>query len=119
MLAFDTPAPATTVGRRTVSNVPVQALILMNNEFISQQCDIWATQLIDENHPTFAALLNSAFRSAFARQATPDEVTAIQQFAEETRQEIGPNAPELLRCHAAVTAVCHVLLNQKEFLFLE
>jgi hypothetical protein len=119
MLAFDTPAPATTVGRRTVSNVPVQALILMNNEFIGQQCELWATQLISENHPTFDALLNSAFRSAFARPATPDEVTAIQQFAEETRQEIGPDAPELLRCHATVTAVCHVLLNQKEFLFLE
>src|SRR5262249_54545860 len=34
MLAFDTPNPFSTVGRRTVSNVPAQALILMNDPLV-------------------------------------------------------------------------------------
>ena len=31
-----------TVGRRTVSNVPAQALILMNDPFVHQQATLWA-----------------------------------------------------------------------------
>ena len=37
MLAFDTPIPFTTIGRRNVSNVPAQALILMNDPFVAEQ----------------------------------------------------------------------------------
>ena len=41
LLAFDTPIPFSTVGRRTVSNVPAQALILMNDPFVHQQAEAW------------------------------------------------------------------------------
>ena len=34
LLAFDTPIPFSTVGRRQVSNVPAQSLILMNDPFV-------------------------------------------------------------------------------------
>jgi hypothetical protein len=37
MLAFDTPQTAQTFGRRARSNVPAQALILMNDPFVQQQ----------------------------------------------------------------------------------
>src|SRR5262249_62354160 len=36
-LAFDYPVPFTTLGKRTVSNVPAQALTLLNNPFVIQQ----------------------------------------------------------------------------------
>src|SRR5262249_13004659 len=34
LLVFDYPTPFTTIGRRGVSNVPAQALALMNNPFV-------------------------------------------------------------------------------------
>ena len=37
MLAFDMPIPFSTIGRRSVSNVPAQALILMNDPFVVEQ----------------------------------------------------------------------------------
>ena len=37
MLAFDTPIPFTTIGRRNSSNVPSQALILLNDPLVAQQ----------------------------------------------------------------------------------
>jgi hypothetical protein len=46
MLAFDTPIPFTTIGRRNVSNVPAQALILMNDPFIAEQSRVWARTLL-------------------------------------------------------------------------
>ena len=48
MLAFDTPSPFSTVGRRTVSNVPAEALILMNDPFVHQQAALWAKRVISQ-----------------------------------------------------------------------
>ena len=36
-LAFDYPIPFTTIGRRGASNVPAQALTMMNNPFVVEQ----------------------------------------------------------------------------------
>ena len=41
-LAFDTPAPFSTMGRRNVSNVPAQALTLMNDPLVVSQARLWA-----------------------------------------------------------------------------
>src|SRR5207248_3721436 len=41
-LAFDYPVPFTTMGKRTVSNVPAQALTLLNNPFVTQQGKLFA-----------------------------------------------------------------------------
>ena len=45
MLAFDMPSPFSTMGKRTVSNVPAQALIMMNDPFVHEQSGIWAKNL--------------------------------------------------------------------------
>ena len=39
-LAFDYPVPFTCIGRRATSNVPAQALAMMNNPFIQQQAEV-------------------------------------------------------------------------------
>ncbi|MFT5498676.1 MAG: hypothetical protein ACI9TH_004091, partial [Kiritimatiellia bacterium] len=45
MMAYDTPSPFSSVGRRTVSNVPSQALILMNDPFVLDQAKKWAERV--------------------------------------------------------------------------
>ena len=47
MLAFDTPIPFNCMGRRNVSNVPAQALILMNDPFVVEQAKVWAQRSAD------------------------------------------------------------------------
>ncbi len=44
-VAFDYPSPISAIGTRTVSTVPSQALIMMNNEFIAQQASKWADRV--------------------------------------------------------------------------
>ncbi len=46
-LAFDYPATATTAGRRGTSNVPAQALSLLNNPFVKQQSAAWAKRQLE------------------------------------------------------------------------
>ena len=49
MLTFDTPVPFSTMGRRNVSNVPAQALILMNDPLVVELASKWAERAIDES----------------------------------------------------------------------
>src|SRR5207247_10671255 len=67
-LAFDYPLPITTIGNRSVSTVPSQALMMMNSEFIAQQAEEWARRLCAaESEPR--KRVEQMFRTAFARPA--------------------------------------------------
>jgi hypothetical protein len=42
MTAFDAPAPASTTGKRDVTNVPGQSLLLLNDPFVMRLAESWA-----------------------------------------------------------------------------
>lgn len=117
MLAFDTPAPMSTRGRRNVSNVPAQALIMLNDEFAHQQAERWAELLLEE---TTAArpVIRLAWEQALGRAPEDRELTAILQFAGQqagyhdeslTDDVIGPET---------LADVCHAVMNTKEFIYI-
>ncbi len=108
MLAFDTPVPFSTMGRRTVSNVPAQALILMNDPFVSELAKAWASRLIDAEPENAAARVELLFQTAFARPPTPPESDVTLRFASiQTSGEL-----------AAWTAIAHAIFNSKEFIYV-
>ncbi len=109
-LAFDYPLPMTTAGRRSVSNVPAQALTLMNSEFAVQQTRYWAekgkaAEWTDEER------IRSLYREAFAREPTDVELQTASEFLREEGQRDRP--PEEIWGD-----LCHVLINVKEFVFI-
>ena len=94
MLAFDTPSPFSTVGRRTVSNVPAQALILMNDPFVHQQAEVWAKRVLaTQGGPTQERITRMylAARSAGRRRDVElsDCLDFLEQQASGGRQEAG------------------------------
>ncbi len=106
--AFDYPTPFTTIGRRTVSNVPAQALVLLNNPFVLGETSRWAKNLLKIPADSRIDLM---YQSAYARNVTPEEKILARQFIEEqTRSQ-----SEL----QAWTELAHALVNAKEFIFLE
>ena len=118
MLAFDTPIPFTTIGRRTQSNVPAQALILMNDPFVVQQAELWAKRTLAEHPGAADARINSLYESAFARLATESEIQDDIEFlkTQASAYEAGANWETDVRAWADL---CHVLFNVKEFVFLK
>jgi hypothetical protein len=117
MLAFDTPLPSSTVGRRSVSNVPAQGLILMNDPFVLEMAKRTASRLAIEDSAPRAALVDAACRAVFGRRARADELPALvefcdRQFALYAASDAG-GAFERTRAD-----LCHVLFNSKEFYFL-
>ena len=117
MMAFDTPQPFSTVGRRTVSNVPGQALIMMNNPLIVEQCQLWAKRLLSEPQ-TREERIRDLYESAFARPPSKQEVNAALAFLTEQASAYQMK-PESIDQDARPWAdLCHVLLNVKEFVFV-
>jgi hypothetical protein len=132
MLAFDTPPPAGTIGRRSVSNVPAQALILMNDPFVAQQAKLWAEKTMKgsegstkyEGRRTKEAdegvgreRIERLYREAFGRPPTKEETELAIQFLNQQAAENGPADPH--QSLAGWTDFCHTLLNTKEFLFVD
>src|SRR6185295_11747908 len=79
LLAFDFPQPFSAIGRRSLSNVPAQALILRNNPFVHDQAAFWAKRLASEGKPA-EERVDGMFRAAFGRPAAPDEVAGATQL---------------------------------------
>lgn len=107
-LAFDFPTPFTTIGRRTTSNVPAQALAMLNNPFVLQQAEGWAQRVLSEKEDTDEARLRKMYLAGFAREPTSDELTAVKRFL----NEFGSDRVR------AWTHLAHVLLNTKELILI-
>lgn len=112
MLAFDTPVPATTVGRRSVSNVPAQALALMNDPLVAGLARFWAERLLREVPGAPADRVRRLYAEAYGRQADSEEVEAALRFVEAQMTEEGLG--EL----AAWADLGHALLGAREFAFV-
>jgi hypothetical protein len=102
-LAFDTPTPFTSMGRRNTSNVPAQALILLNDPMVIQQARRWAARIQATPDLDDRGRLALLFRSAFGRPPGDDEARACLEFAR----------------RSGWADLCHVLINMKEFIFID
>ncbi len=112
--AFDYPTPFTSIGRRTVSNVPAQALVMMNNPFVIQQAELWAKRVLATPDRSTEQRVGAMYEAAFGRPPTKAELTAATDFVAEQAKEYGkPDHPK------AWTDLAHVLFNAKEFIFVE
>jgi Protein of unknown function (DUF1553)/Protein of unknown function (DUF1549)/Planctomycete cytochrome C len=108
-LAFDYPLPISAIGTRTVSTVPSQALMMMNNEFVAQQAGAWARRVVAAT-PDAGTRIQQMYLAAFGRAPAPDEAASISSFVSEQTSK-----PE----EAVWTDVAHVLLNSAEFIYLQ
>lgn len=118
MLAFDTPIPFNAVGRRNVSNVPAQALFLMNDPFVIQQAEIWAKRLIAENSGDTDQMIEQMYQQAFSRSATKAEIANAKEFIEVQAVELKIKPSDAAKDLKVLRDLCHVLWNVKEFIYV-
>jgi cytochrome c553 len=113
-VAFDYPTPFTTIGRRGTSNVPAQALAMLNNPFVLAQAELWAKRVLAEPDRTPEQRVREMYEAAYGRPPSPDELDAAVGFVAGQSKEYGePDHPK------AWADLAHVLFNAKEFIFVE
>lgn len=114
MLAFDTPIPFNATGRRNLSNVPSQALILMNDAFVLEQAAKWSARLC-EKLESDEDRVRSIYLAAFGRTPTDSEMELAKKFISLQAKELGKEelSPEVW------ADFCHVIFNVKEFIHIK
>jgi hypothetical protein len=118
LTAFDLPPPLVTAGRRDVSNVPAQALILMNDPFVAQQARRWAVRVLTIGGLDASGRVRRMYREAYARPPSVAELKAALRFLEGHAGELGLPSERRRDDEQLWADFAHVLINVKEFIFL-
>ncbi len=118
MLAFDTPIPFSTVGARNTSNVPAQALIMMNDPLVIEQARKWAERVLRDGERSTEQRIARLYEDALCRPPTPTETAAARDFLREQGREyqLAPEAAE--RDPRLWADLAHVIWNTKEFVYI-
>ena len=99
---FDCPDASQVTPVRSRSTTPLQALNLLNSQFVLQQAELFAKRLNDEAGDSAKKQIHRAYVLSFGRQPTDDEHIDASDFVE---------------AHG-LTMLCRALLNSNEFLFV-
>ena len=116
---FDGADPNATTDVRVVSTTPIQALFMMNDPFAHEQADQFAIRIALANVET-AKRVNDAYRLAFGRSASHDEIKTAKEYLQKSAQGLKEtDLPVEKQPRAAWASYCRVLLSSNEFLFVD
>jgi hypothetical protein len=106
LTAFDFPNPATTVGDRLVTNVPAQALALMNDPFVHEQARLWGDRVMKSaGEEGLLVAIDRMWQQAFGRPPSGAEIAMARSFVEDNGAE-------------GWADLAHTLIQAKEFRFI-
>ena len=114
---FNQPLPKQTVGRRDVTNVPDQALALLNDPFVVDQAKYWSGRLLRDGESLTAARIERMVWEALGRPARPEEVALLVRLVERSAALRGQRG-ELLASPVVWQDAAHAVFNLKEFLYV-
>ncbi|MCH2060202.1 MAG: PSD1 and planctomycete cytochrome C domain-containing protein [Verrucomicrobiales bacterium] len=115
---FDPADPNLVTGKREETNVPDQALYLMNNPFVIQQAEAMARRLMTEAD-THRERFSKAFLLCYARPATNEEIEATKAFMQNFLIAAGTDSQNRDKVNnLAFVSFCQSLLISAEFRYL-
>ncbi|MBI1321056.1 MAG: DUF1549 domain-containing protein [Candidatus Hydrogenedens sp.] len=118
LLAFDFPVPDSTHGNRTTSNVPAQALMLMNDPFVVDQAAALGATIAGLENKGFAEKLSALFERTLGRPPTEAETTRMEAFAKSQAESRGVPAEQYESDAQLWADLSHVVFTLKEFIFI-
>lgn len=117
MTMFDAPEPTQSIGQRSVTTVPTQALALMNSPFVRQQSEKLFARIKPAADAPLATAVDRGYQLAFNRQPTETERSLMLAFIDQQRAALGPEKPD--STDKALVEFCQVLLCLNEFVYVD
>ncbi len=116
---FNFPDPKTAMGKRDVTNVPAQALTLLNDPFLIQQSEFWSDRLIKEEDASAGLRIDRMFRTALGRPGNIGEVKRFEKAVQDlaTLNDVPP--AEVLKSKVVWKDIAHAFFNLKEFIYVK
>ena len=108
LAAFNLPIPTTTNGVRDSTNVPAQALTMLNSDFTKNAAKDWARRTLEERPNASAqSLIESLYWEAYARRPSESEFAKLTSYYKSIEDT-----------DTAVERIAFALLNSKEFIYV-
>ena len=115
MLAiFDYPDATTASDGRSRTNVPPQALFMMNSRFVVEKSLGFAKRLLDDSSSSDAQRVERAYLMALTRRPTAADVDAALTYVADLERKLEKPDAHL----TAWQSFCHILMSTNEFLYL-
>jgi hypothetical protein len=117
MTVFDAPEPTQSIGERSITTVPTQALTLLNSPIVRQQAEKLAAMVRSTPERPLEDAIRDAWQRALARQPEPAELSRMLSFIHQ--QSTAPGAQSPQNDQRAFEEFCHVLLCLNEFVYID
>lgn len=115
---FDLPDQTATRGRRDRTNVPAQALALLNDPFVIDQSRVWGRALAARGEESIASRIDSVFLRSLGRSPTTVERDRMLGFVDQLTGLHGANPADVLSSQQIWQDVAHAMFNMKELVYV-
>ena len=110
--SFNAPDPKLPTGRRDETNVPAQALVMLNDPLVLAMADQWSSRLVADDSSTVEDRVRSMFVQALGRQPEAEELARWATLIESLSTGENVLTDSVAWKHAA-----HTLFNLQEFVY--
>ena len=116
---FDGADPNVTTPDRPLSTTAIQALYLMNDPFVHDRAGELACR-VEAASADEGGRIGLAYRLAFGRKATDDEIEAGRAYLSDTRPALAEaGVPDDRQARASLESLVRILFASNEFLFVD
>ncbi len=115
---FNQPIPKLTTGRRDVTNVPDQALALLNDPFVIAMAEHWSHRVLEDGSTSPEERVRQMFATALGRPPSADETARLLRLVHRSAELRGAAAAAIMECQPVWQDVAHAIFNLKEFIYV-
>ena len=115
---FDLPDQTATRGRRDRTNVPAQALALLNDPFVIDQSRVWGEALAARGDETIAGRIDYIFVRALGRSAHPRERERLLAFVDRLAKLYDVKPAAIPSNKKIWQDIGHAMFNMKELIYI-
>lgn len=112
LAVFDLPNPDLVTGTRAATNVPAQALFMMNSPFVRDMAQAVGSQFADGDL-TNKEIIQQLYQRILIRDADADDIVMGEDYISQLTDNDGKSHPE------AITSFVQILFSSAEFRFIE
>ena len=116
---FNQPIPKLTAGRRDTTNVPDQALALLNDPLVIALARHWSERIVEDDAVTPEQRAQQMFVTALLRPPTSEETARLVKLARRSAELRGASPDGLMQFQPVWQDVAHAIFNLKEFIYVQ
>lgn len=116
---FNQPIPKLCTGKRDATNVPNQALAMLNDPFVIAMAKHWGDRAVADGAASAEQRAQHMFAGALGRMPDESEVARVVALASRCAELHNVPAETMMTCQPVWQDVAHALFNLKEFIYVQ